>query len=250
MHGRRLQAFLRPLHPRWGCSCVVSTEHATFLIVASLSFAESILVSRAFVPYRNLLLQFFRWLDRRYEKMNVLTGGIVLLRDRDLLPRHNPVRWRETQKKSLGTFRYLFRVFVAVEAPVLIAIQWIRGTAPLDDSTMTGLLFVIWTATALLISVYAASVISEERSRQTLAVLAACPLSTRQILKEKLAGLHRMIAILVVPFVTIFLFEHWWYGRSPPGYLLFSLLTVAAYLPVIEWVGLAAGLRIRGSCPP
>ncbi len=62
--------------------------------------------------------------------MNVLTGGIVLIRDRDLLPKRHPVRWRETQKKSLGTFRYLFRVFVAVEAPVLIAIQWIRGTSP------------------------------------------------------------------------------------------------------------------------
>jgi ABC-type transport system involved in multi-copper enzyme maturation permease subunit len=228
---------------------MASTGYATFFLVACLSLAESILVSRAFVPYRSLLLEFFRWVDRRYEKMNVLTGGIVLLRDRDSLPKRNPVRWRETQKKSLGTFRYLFRVFVAVEAPVLIAIQWIRGTAPLDDSTMTGLLFVIWTATALLISIYAASVISEERSRQTLAVLAASPLSTQQILREKLAGLHRMIAVLVVPFVTLFLFEHWWFGHSPRGYLLFSLLTVAAYFPVIEWVGLAAGLRMQRQLP-
>ncbi len=232
-----------------GLVALASTGYATFFLVACLSLAESILVSRAFVPYRSLALQFFRWLDRRYEAMNVLTGGIVLMRDRDLLPKRHPVRWRETQKKSLGTFRYLFRVFVAVEAPVLIAIQWIRGTSPVDDSTMFGLLFVIWIATALLISVSAASLISEERARQTLAVLAACPLSTRQILKEKLAGLHRLIAVLVVPFVTLFLFEHWWYGHSPRGYLLFSLLTVAAYLPLIEWVGLTAGLRMHKQLP-
>jgi ABC-type transport system involved in multi-copper enzyme maturation permease subunit len=232
-----------------GLVTLASTGYATFFLVACLSLAESVLVNRAFVPYRSLLLQFFRWVDRRYEKMNVLTGGIVLMRDRDLLPKRHPVRWRETQKKSLGTFRYLFRVFVALEVPVLIAIQWIRGTSPLDDSTMTGLLFVIWTATTLLISIYAASVISEERSRQTLAVLAACPLSTQQILREKLAGLRRMIAVLVVPFVTIFLFEHWWYGHSPWGYLLISLLTVAAYFPVIEWVGLAAGLRMQRQLP-
>ena len=201
------------------------------------------------MPYRSLLLQFFRWLDRRYERINVLTGGIVLMRRPRSAAQTPAPCVGGRRRRSLGTFRYLFRVFVALEAPVLIAIQWIRGTSPLDDSTMSGLLLVIWIATSLLISVYAASVISEERSRQTLAVLAACPLSTRQILHEKLAGLHRMMAILVVPFVTMFLFEHWWYGRSPRGYLLFSLLTVAAYLPVIEWVGLAAGLRMQRQLP-
>jgi ABC-type transport system involved in multi-copper enzyme maturation permease subunit len=226
---------------------LVSTGTSAFVVAGCLSMAESILVSRAFVPYRSPLLQFFRWLDRQYEQMNVVTGGIVLVRDRDHLPRRAPVRWRETQKKSLGTVRYLFRVLVLLECPILFAIQWIRGnsTSLTDDGTMSGLLSLVWIAAAILIGVYSASVISEERSRQTLGILAASPLSTGQILKEKLGGVHRLMWVLLVPFVTIFVFEQWWYARRDYDYLILSALTVGVYLPTVEWLGLSIGLRMQ-----
>lgn len=226
---------------------LVSTGYSTFFVVASLSFAESILVSRAFVPARSRLLSFFRWLDRSYERMNVLTGGIVLVRDRGDLPRREPVRWRETRKKSLGTFRYLFRVLVVIEVPVLFAMQWIRGgQARLAAAgTISLLLQAVWVASALLIGVYSASVISEERSRQTLGVLASTPLASRQILSEKLGGVHRLMLVLLVPFVTIFLFEEWWHARRGLDYLVLSALTVGLYLPVLQWLGLSIGLRMQ-----
>jgi ABC-type transport system involved in multi-copper enzyme maturation permease subunit len=224
---------------------LVSTGFATFFVVASLSLAESILVSRAFTPRRSHLLALFRWLDKLYERWNVVTGGIVLVHDRGVLPRRNPVHWRETRKKSLGTFRYLFRVLVALECPILFAIQWIRGVSMSDDTTMSHLLYLIWIASALLVAVYSASVVSEERARQTLSVLAATPLPTRQILAEKLSGVHRLMLVVVVPFVTIFVFEHWWYGRASYDYLILSSLTVGLYLLVLQWLGLLVGLRMH-----
>jgi ABC-type transport system involved in multi-copper enzyme maturation permease subunit len=224
----------------------VSTGLSTFLVAFSLSMAESILISRAFVPYRSHLMAFFRWLDQRYEEMNVLTGGIVLVRDKGILPKRDPVRWRETRKKSLGTFRYLFRVLVAMEVPILFAIQWIRGgsTTSRDDGSISTLLDLVWIASALLVAVYAASLISEERSRQTLGVLASTPLSTRRILKEKLGGVHRLMLVVLVPFVTIFVFEHWWHGWKGFWYPVLSGLTVAVYLPLIQWLGLSIGLKM------
>jgi ABC-type transport system involved in multi-copper enzyme maturation permease subunit len=227
-------------------AAIAWTGFGTFFVVACLSFAESVLVGRAFVPHRNYLLQFFRWLDEVYEEMNVLTGGIVLVRDRGVLPQRDPVRWRETRKKSLGTFRYLFRVLVALEFPILFAMQWIRGGGGIsDDGTMSTLLYVVWIASVLLVSVYAASVVSEERSRQTLDVLLASPLAGRRILDEKLAGVHRLMAVVLVPFATIVAFEQWWYSRPGYDYLVLSGLTVGLYLPVLEWLGLSIGLRVR-----
>jgi ABC-type transport system involved in multi-copper enzyme maturation permease subunit len=227
-------------------AAVIWTGLSTFLVAGSLSMAESILVSRAFVPYRSHLMVFFRWLDRRYEEMNVVTGGIVLVRDKGSLPKRDPVRWRETRKKSLGTFRYLFRVLVAMEVPILFAIQWIRGvsTQSRDDGSISTLLDLVWIASALLVAIYAASLISEERSRQTLAVLASTPLSTRRILIEKLGGVHRLMLVVLVPFVTIFAFEQWWFGRTDPWYLVLSGLSVAVYLPLTQWLGLSIGLRM------
>jgi ABC-type transport system involved in multi-copper enzyme maturation permease subunit len=228
-------------------TAVVWTGLSTFLVASCLSMAESILISRAFVPYRSQLMVFFRWLDQRYEEMNVVTGGIVLVRDKGILPKRDPVRWRETRKKSLGTFRYLFRVLVAMEVPILFAIEWIRGqgTTMRDDSSLSTLLNLIWIASGLLVAVYAASLISEERSRQTLGVLASTPLSTRRILGEKLGGVHRLMLVVLVPFVTIFAFEQWWFGRTDPWYLVLSGLSVAVYLPLIQWLGLSIGLRMQ-----
>jgi ABC-type transport system involved in multi-copper enzyme maturation permease subunit len=206
--------------------------------------ASAVLVNRAFVQSRNYLLEFFRWLDREFESMNVLTGGIVLVRDRGILPQRAPVRWRETRKKSLGTFRYLFRVLVVLEVPILFVIQTIRfGQSNASDEGLTGLLKVLWVAAAALVTIHAASLISEERSRQTLSVLASTPLTSRRILIEKLFAVRRLIAILMVPFATIFLFEWWWYARNSVDYVVLSLLTVVTYLSLIQWMALTVGLR-------
>jgi ABC-type transport system involved in multi-copper enzyme maturation permease subunit len=215
-------------------------------IFVCLTFAAGVLVDRAFIQSRNYLLEFFQWLDRVFEKMNVVTGGVVLVHDRGFLPKRAPIRWRETRKKSLGTFRYLFRVLVALEFPILFCIQWMRfspSSSRLDDGGLTALLDIVWIASAALVAVHAASVISEERSRQTLSVLLTTPLSSKRILSEKLSGVRRLTTILLVPFATIFVFEKWWYSWSSWDYLVLSALTVVTYLAVIRWLALAVGLR-------
>src|SRR5262249_52007623 len=83
-----------------------------FLVAARL-----VLISRAFVSPKNVLLGIFLRLDRFFNDANSVTGGIVLVKDGDPLPGREPVAWRETTKKSLGTFRYLFRVLVVLELP-------------------------------------------------------------------------------------------------------------------------------------
>jgi len=211
-----------------------------------LAFATGALVDRAFVQSRNYLLEFFHWLDGVFERMNTVTGGIVLVRDGGFLPKRAPIRWRETRKKSLGTFRYLFRVLVVLEGPILFCIQWTRfspSTMAGEDGGITFLLDLLWIASAALVAVHAASLISEERSHQTLSVLMTTPLRSQRILSEKLSGVRRLTAVLLVPFATIFLFERWWYSGSSWGPVVLGALTVVTYLTVIRWVALAIGLR-------
>ncbi len=220
---------------------------ATFTALICLAAAAGVLVDRAFVQSRNYLLEFFRGLDRFFEQLNVLTGGVVLVHDRGFLPGRAPIQWRETRKKSLGTFRYLFRVLVVLEFPILFCIQLMRfstNASNLDDGGLVALLDMLWIASAALVALHAASLISEERSHQTLSVLMSTPLPSKRILSEKLSGVRRLTAILMVPFATIFLFEKWWYSRSSWDYVVLSALTVVIYLTVIRWTALAIGLRL------
>lgn len=228
----------------------VATGFGIFFTVACLSYAESVLVRRAFAAQRNYVLEFFRWLDGVYERMNVVTGGVVLVRDRGVLPKAAPIRWRETRKKSLGTFRYLFRVLVALELPLLFLIQWIRLSINNDsrDTTISLFLYLVWVVSAILVAIHSASLISAERSRQTLSVLLVSPMSAQRILGEKLSGVHRLIAVLGVPFATIFIFEWWWFNSSW-FYVVLSALTVVVYLSVIQWLALTIGLRVRHQLP-
>jgi ABC-type Na+ efflux pump permease subunit len=110
-----------------------------------------------------------------------------------------------------------------------------------------------------MIAVQAASLISGERTHQTLDVLLTTPLSGREILRQKLRGVRRLMVVLAIPFATIFLFEAWlrtavgngaWGDTvserfSSVRYLITSGLTVGVYLPMIAWLSAWIGLRAR-----
>jgi ABC-type transport system involved in multi-copper enzyme maturation permease subunit len=210
-----------------------------------LFFARVFLESRAFVPARNYLLELFRLLDGIFTDMNHVTGGIVLTKDVDLLPGTQPVAWRETSKKSLGTVRYLFRVLVVLELPLLWTFQLIRGPSggtPVDIVTV--LLYVLWGVSVAMVAVHAAGLVSSERSRQTLDVLLTTPIAARNIILQKFRGVRRLICVLSVPFLSIYMFEKWFksYGWD---YVLWSTVFVLIYLPLTAWFSMWLGVKIR-----
>jgi ABC-type transport system involved in multi-copper enzyme maturation permease subunit len=215
-----------------------------FLIAGWLSVE-----ARAFVPPKNALLGLFKRLDALFNDMNRVTGGIVLVRDGDPLPREEPIAWRETAKKSLGTFRYLFRVLVVIEVPLLFICASLRLSGPggADLRPVSMSLYFLWFLAIVMIVVHGGSLISSERSRQTLDVLLTTPMSGRELLRQKLHGVWRLFRVLSVPFLTIFLFETWWNQAATYrwAYLPLELLALAIYLPLIAWIALAVGLRVR-----
>src|SRR5258708_4538534 len=98
-----------------------------------------------------------------------------------------------------------------------------------------------------MIVVHAGSVVSSERTRQTLDVLLTTPMAGEELLRQKLWGVRRLRHVLLVPFLTIFFFEFWWFQGS--GYrwlcLPLSLATGAVYLPLVTWLALWMGLNVK-----
>ncbi len=227
-------------------------------VVILLILSRVFLVRRAFVPPGNAVLSWFRKLDGLFVRLNEnrLTKGRVVFSDATTLPESEPIAWRETRKKSLGTVRYLIRVFLVLEAPVLavcllMVILEVGHGIPDELSLM---FFLMWMLAVLLVVVKASSLISGERTHETLDVLLTTPLSTEEIVSQKLRGLWRLLFVVAVPLLTIILFETWlrgiitprWGGRSSSGlYLVSSLLAVFIYLPLAAWLSLYFGMRMK-----
>ncbi len=212
----------------------------------SLAAARVFLETRASVPAKNYLLQVFQALDSFFVEMNQVTGGVVLAKDTHLLPDKKPVAWRETSKKSMGTVRYLFRVLVVLEVPLLCAFQMISSSlTTVSVYSVTVLLYLLWGIAAALIAVHAAGLVSSERSRQTLEVLLTTPVPGREIIRQKFRGVLRLFCVLLVPFISIFAFECWFNANYGWEYFTWSFLLVLIYLSAVAWTSMYLGLRIR-----
>jgi ABC-type transport system involved in multi-copper enzyme maturation permease subunit len=183
------------------------------LSLVALSFAQIQLLARAFVPPRNIMLEVFRSLDKFFESLNSwTTRGVVLARDFDTGPMFEPIAWRETRKRSLGTVRYLFRLLVVLEVPLAIAIIWTLADNTVSSFNGPTIFFLglLWPIAALAVTVHATNVMISERSRQTLDVLLVTPISARELISQKLAGVRRLIGVLSVPFLTLLIFQTIW----------------------------------------
>jgi ABC-type transport system involved in multi-copper enzyme maturation permease subunit len=219
---------------------------ATVLCVA---LAARCLRRRAMLPGGSPLLRLFHWLDRVVKVLNdrYCRGRIIFYED-NTLPDSDPVAWRETQKTPLGAPRFLIRVLLGLELPVA---AWCVLALPLAFSghrdPMAFALVSVWAIAVLLVAVKGASLVSAERSHQTLDVLLATPIGSQDLLLQKFRGIDRLIWVLRVPLLTIFLCEVFAFtgtNRMREGVLL-QLVMLGADLPMLAWLACWISLRCR-----
>jgi ABC-type transport system involved in multi-copper enzyme maturation permease subunit len=226
---------------------------------ACLAFARVVLWRRAFVQPSNFLLKVFRSLDKLFHRMNQnrLTRGIVLTREHVTLPVFDPIRWRETTKRSLGTTRYLIRMLLVLEVPVLFGLvlglqMSYDGHSSYRTTVPNVAAWILWVVAALVIAIQSTGMIGAERSRQTLDVLLTTPMTSETIVREKFAGVWRIIRMLWIPFLTVYLFQAWWgswVGSEPVSHTVYGLvrggLAMAIYPALVAWLGFHFGMRCR-----
>jgi ABC-type transport system involved in multi-copper enzyme maturation permease subunit len=224
------------------------------------------IVSRAFVERRNLLLVAFRKLDRVFWQLNERFGrGVVISGGSEKLPKSQPVAWREVTKKTLGTTRYLVRVFIGLEFPVLFICILSVGGGSSWNEMLAMLQFMVWIIAILLICVHSVSLFAAERTHQTLDVLLTTPMTNRDLFRQKLRGLQRLTFVVSVPLLTVYIFEGWlrhdaysWnrYGGSDAWrnglvqwpvlcYLGSGIVTMLIYFPMIAGLATLAGLKLK-----
>jgi hypothetical protein len=243
--------------------CVVMTLPLLGTSVLSLILARAILWRRAFVEPKNVLLKLFKSLDGFFHNVNHnrLTRGIVLIRESVALPFYHPISWRETSKRSLGTTRYLVRFLLLIEVPVMVMAFWPASDTQIRSGFAPAYVagWCLWGVATLVLSIQATGLIGTERSHQSLDVLLTTPIESDEIVRQKFAGVWRMIHVLWVPFATLYLFQAWWetwiglpttYGNGSPAEsmmftVLRAVLAVGLYLPTIAWFGFYQGLRCR-----
>jgi ABC-type transport system involved in multi-copper enzyme maturation permease subunit len=244
-----------PLPNRPFAATVARTVPMLLSAAACLFFARAVLWRRAFVPPSNVMLKMFRSLDTLFHRLNQnrLTRGIVLTREHVQLPLFDPIRWRETKKRSLGTTRYLIRLLLVLEIPVLFGMLIpFYGNSNSYNAPAFVAAWIVWVISALVIAIHSTGLIGLERSRQTMDVLLTTPLTSESIVKEKFAGISRMIVVLWIPLVTVYLYQVWWtgwVGNFRSGDILFgiirSLLAMVIYPWLIAWIGFHFGMRCR-----
>lgn len=259
---------------------ITSSAVAGYLLLPSILAAGACLclarwqfLRRAFPPAGSFIPKLLRWFDDFFHRINQnrLTRGIVLVRDKNTLPLFKPVAWRETVKKSLGSTRYLVRLLVLLELPLLPLVSMmlfdlIEGRQ-LILPRPAGIVYPVWFFAVLFVSVHATGTIANERSHQTLDVLLSTPLTSREIVSQKLAGVWKLCFVLAIPFATALLYElmttaevahpimsiavNAWTGEgySQPVYrrwlhLFWSIVCFLVYLPLTAWLGLWLSLRL------
>ncbi len=241
---------------------LVRTIPIGLTILINLVLARRWLVTRAAATGGSRVMAIFKGMDGLFHRLNQnrLTQGRVLVNDTETLPYDKPIAWRETKKRAFGTFRYLVRMLLLIEVPTLVVCLLFMGLTEYDNSywnrsPLMGMMSIIlWILSLLFLVSKAATVLPSERLRETFDVLLSTPLSTREIVQQKFAGVNRLIWMLSIPLVTVVLThamwiesrgKPWWHNDGIGWYLLGSLGAIMVYLRMVAWLSMLLGLAVK-----
>ena len=173
------------------------------------------------------------------------------------LPLNDPITWRESTK---GSRNWLVVIFV-LEIPALVLAVWLARTAYEESASVATEICGLWAVGALLICVHTASLITRERSQQTLDLLLTTPLTSAEIVQQKFDGIRNVMIACAIPLFSCMLFQAWWRAtiwvpRSTnvdrPGdvfvwweYLITNACCIVIYFQLIGWLALWAGLKSK-----
>jgi ABC-type Na+ efflux pump permease subunit len=156
------------------------------------------------------------------------------------------------------------RILLLLELPVLAYVAlyvFPHWHEPDPRGGLQAMAHLWWLIAALSVVLVAVHTIAAERSRLNLETLLTTPLSGRRILQEKARGLAPLLGALAVPYLTLVVVSALHSTENPPtygddlealfgawhglGYAVLALLTAAVYLPLLGWLGLLIGSKVR-----
>ena len=205
--------------------------------------------------------QMHRRFDRIVEWLNQFVGGVHWGSSKATLPDQAPVSWRERSRAAVCVPRHMFRLFCLVCVPTIFIllflaaahadIFWTAARRHRNADGFSIFLMFLWLPALLVPAVYVANLISGERSDQTLDVLLTTPLEPRDILRQKMAAVPRVVGLVALPLVITVLIEFWgeYACRRMLGegiiYLVLALGSIFIYEHLVVWIAMRSSLRTR-----
>lgn len=195
------------------------------------------------------------WLDRFFQSLNQnsITRGKKFFKNRSDFPESHPIAWLEQSRVLLGSPTQRIRAAVAIMSILVLTIAYSvreNSIGPL----MLVMLF-LFMPLNLFFSIASASLISRERSRQTLDVLLVTPISGSEILREKMAGLNRWYWSMIIAYASVLAFGVFLAVISQIGLIavidqilkevewILEALMIFIYLPpLVIWISVACGI--------
>jgi ABC-type transport system involved in multi-copper enzyme maturation permease subunit len=218
-------------------------------------------LKRARQPRGALAKRLHSGLDKLLERLNAVAGNIRWGQRGGTLPDAAPVAWRERSRTAVCIPRHMFRLLCLVCVPTVFMLLFLTATSPAfyaspigysrDATELSIFLAMLWLPAALVPAVYVANLISGERSDQTLDVLLTTPIAPREILRQKMAAVRRVVLLVTLPIVMTILVECYGeylrQGLIGEGllYLAVALGSVLVFEAVIVWTALGCSLRVR-----
>ena len=189
----------------WSLLAIVFTAIVLAMLIA---VAPSVLLVRSRSPALRRTSDILIAMERAVNEVNDLAGtGIVLTPPRALLCGDRPIEWRELRRLVYRP-RMLMWSVVACEFILTLIIYW-GQSSNIDQREFefrwAVLEILAWILAIGSISIQAASLFPMERTRQTLPMLLATPLSSVDIVNQKVAGAMRLTLAWSVPLATMWL---------------------------------------------
>jgi ABC-type transport system involved in multi-copper enzyme maturation permease subunit len=165
------------------------------------------------------------------------------------LPQDDPVAWLERRRNPFGVGS--LTVFVLLEAAIVLVCF-----SSQKPETLPMMMWSLWILALVWQTAAGASLIGKERSQQTFDVLLSTPLSSREILLQKLAGIRRNLRPIWGVFLTAVVLSacnrpYDAFTPHPSGsfpavaYIVCSVVTFAIYMPLFTWLSCWIGLRSK-----
>lgn len=201
----------------------------------------------------SLWKRLFRRMDGMFHALNQnsLTRGKKFFAERNDLPVEKPVAWRETSRALLSSPTQKVRLGVAAAA--VLVFSFVLAVAADEEVYLYIVPTFLFGLSCVFLVVSGASLISRERSRQTLDVLLSTPLGGEELLRQKMAGIRRWHWWIVCAFGAVLGLLVFLNGVGSLGtmsgsreWVFLSAAMLLVYFPPLAiWMSVACGIAAK-----
>ncbi len=225
-----------------------------FQLVSTVLFlflGVKFLKGRSEVRRRHYFRKLLDFLDRLWFDMNRLYGGFqVIKEERDPLPNDSPIAWYEKIKSPVGRISYKVRLALIAYVPVLLCLMLKLPVMDRHESAIwfQTILVIYLLVTAIFLCVSGATVISSERTNQTLDVLLTTPVRSEDIVREKMKRGRAYVTVFCMPIIILSLLvndKYYFDTEYLKEGIILLIVIFFVFFPLISWVSCLCGLLIK-----